>query len=299
MSQPIRDQWAQWVLQRWHGGDPEQQQRVLAELAPVRDRVLKHARITPGAVLLDVGTGAGLIAFGALEKVGPHGTVIFSDISQDLLDHCHALAQERGVLDRCQFLRAAADNLAALADASVDVITTRSVLIYVATKQQAFQEFYRVLKPAGRLSIFEPINRYFDPHPNEFWGFEITPVADLVAKIHAVYGRAQPADANPMTDFDHRDLVTFAEVAGFPEIHQEVQVNVEPGAWQRSWEAFVHTAPNPCAPTLAEAMQAALTPDEAQRFTTHLRPLVETEQGTKRYTWTYLWASKHAVAIDR
>jgi 2-polyprenyl-3-methyl-5-hydroxy-6-metoxy-1,4-benzoquinol methylase len=97
-----------------------------------------HARITPGAVLLDVGTGAGLIAFGAIEQVGPHGTFIFSDISQDLLDHCLAQAGERGVLDRCQFLRAAADNLAALADASVDVVTSRSVLIYVPAKQQAF-----------------------------------------------------------------------------------------------------------------------------------------------------------------
>jgi arsenite methyltransferase len=294
MSQPIRDQWAQWVLHRGHGGDPEQQQRVLAELAPVRDRILQNARITTGEVLLDVGTGAGLIAFGAIEQVGPHGTVIFSDISQDLLDHCHAQARERGVLDRCQFLHAAADDLAALADASVDVVTTRSVLIYVAAKQQAFQEFYRVLKPKGRLSIFEPINRYFDPRPNEFWGFEITPIADLIAKISAVYDRAQPADANPMTDFDHRDLVTFAEAAGFGEIHLDVQVNVEPGGWYRSWDAFVRAAPNPCAPTLAEAMQAALTPDEAQRFTMYLRSLVETEQGTKRYTWAYLRAIKHA-----
>jgi ubiquinone/menaquinone biosynthesis C-methylase UbiE len=48
-------------------------------------------------------------------------------------------------------------------DASVDAVTTRSVLIYVAQKQQVIHEFCRVLKPGGRLSLFEPINRFGEP----------------------------------------------------------------------------------------------------------------------------------------
>jgi arsenite methyltransferase len=43
--------------------------------------------------VLDVGCGDGLIAFGALDRVGEEGQVIFSDISQDLLDHCRSLAE--------------------------------------------------------------------------------------------------------------------------------------------------------------------------------------------------------------
>ena len=35
--------------------------------------------------MLDVECGDGLIAFGALDRVGEEGVVIFSDISQDLL----------------------------------------------------------------------------------------------------------------------------------------------------------------------------------------------------------------------
>ena len=301
MASGIQDQWAQWVLRRGHGGDPEQQQRVFADLYPVRERVLQNARIAEGEVLLDVGAGNGLIAFRALDQVGPHGKVIFSDISQDLLDHCRALAQQIDALDRCQFLRLSADDLFALGAASVDVVTTRSVLIYVAAKQQAFHEFYRVLKANGRLSIFEPINNYFRFRPNqpkEFWGFDVTPIADLVAKIDTVYRRVQPSETSPLLDFDDHDLVTFVQEAGFADIHLELQVHVVAGAWHNNWQAFVHTAPNPCVPTLAEAMQAALTSDEAERLTTYLCPLVEAEQGTKRYAWAYLWALKPADAND-
>jgi ubiquinone/menaquinone biosynthesis C-methylase UbiE len=38
-----------------------------------------------------------------------------------------------------------------VADGSVDVVTTRSVLIYVAEKAQAFAAFARVLRPQGRI----------------------------------------------------------------------------------------------------------------------------------------------------
>jgi ubiquinone/menaquinone biosynthesis C-methylase UbiE len=52
----------------------------------------------------------------------------------------------------------AADSLTEIADRSVDVITTRSVLIYVKDKAAALREFYRVLRSGGRISLFEPIN---------------------------------------------------------------------------------------------------------------------------------------------
>jgi 2-polyprenyl-3-methyl-5-hydroxy-6-metoxy-1,4-benzoquinol methylase len=38
------------------------------------------------------------VAFGALERLSPAGHVVFSDISQDLLDHCHAAAAAEGLL---------------------------------------------------------------------------------------------------------------------------------------------------------------------------------------------------------
>jgi len=214
MTDSNSDIWSQWLLQRRHGGDPQQLQTVLAYLRPIRDKVLQGANVRDNDVVLDVGCGDGLIAFGALEQ-NATCTVIFSDISQDLLDHAQTTARDLGMLERSTFLQAAADDLSLLSDASVDIVTTRSVLIYVAAKQQAFNEFYRVLKPEGRLSIFEPINRFAYPEPPHlFSGYDVTPVMSLAQKVEAVFRHLQPPESDPMLDFDERDLITWAEQAG-------------------------------------------------------------------------------------
>ena len=140
------DPWAEWLARRRYGDDAELRRRGLEELALWRDRVLTNAGLVEGETLLDVGCGQGLIGFGALERGA--GTVVFSDISQDLLELCREAARDLGVSDRCRFMCAFADDLASIEESSVDVVTTRSVLIYVDDKASAFSEFSRVLKPA-------------------------------------------------------------------------------------------------------------------------------------------------------
>ena len=286
-----QDMWSQWLLHRRYGGDPQRMESVLAYLYPVRDKVLSHARLAEGETLLDVGCGDGLIAFGALTSVET-SQVIFSDISQYLLQQAQVAAQEFGMLDRCRFLLAPADDLSALDDASVDAVTTRSVLIYVSAKQQVFDEFYRVLRRRGRLSIFEPINRFgHSDQPHTLWGYDVSPVGEIAQKVRTVYQSLQPSDTDPMLDFDERNLIVFAERAGFREIHLELQIEITPPSGGH-WESFLRTAGNPKIPTLEEAMQQALTPDEADRLVAHLRPLVESKQGIHKSAISDLWATK-------
>jgi hypothetical protein len=54
----------------------------------------------------------------------------------------------------------------------------------------------------------------------------------------------------------------------------------------------MNMAPNPLAPSLAEAIEEALTPDEAERFVAHLRPLYEARATTARFAVAYLRAVK-------
>lgn len=302
MATSAQDQWAQWLLQRRFGGDPQRLQAMLEVLSTWRDRILQNARLAPGERLLDVGCGDGLIAFEALDRVGPHGKVIFSDLSQDLLDHCSSLAHQMQLLDRCQFIQASADDLRMIDSQSVDVVTTRSVLIYVQRKQQAFDEFSRVLKPHGRLSIFEPINRFYYPEPPHlFLGYDVTPIQEIAGKVRAVFERIRERENRPMLDFDERDLLAYAEQAGFAEIHLELHIEMkqprpidqtDPTKKSR-WEGVLKSAGNPLNPTLEEAITQALTPDEAEQFTSYLRPLIETMSGKEQQAVAYLWAEKH------
>ena len=288
------DRWHRWLLDVRHGGDAAYRERDLREfLYPVRDTVLDKAQLRPDDTVLDVGTGDGLIAFGALERLGPSGHVVFSDISQDLLDHCRQAAAAEGLLDRCRFVLAPADSLTDVADGSIDVVTTRSVLIYVKDKASALREFYRVLKPGGRVSLFEPINVLMSlATPDLFSGYDVTPVRAQAARVRALYESIQPPGEDPMLDFDERDLLRHAQDAGFAEIDLDLRVSVKTRKEPVPWELFTHISGNPLIPTLGEAMNAVLSPQEAAEFTAHLRPLVESGAGQLRRALAYLTALK-------
>jgi len=262
---------------------------MLGHLAVVRDKVLDRAGFAAGESLLDVGCGEGLIGFGALERGARH--VVFSDISQDLLDFCRETADALGLSERCSFVKAPAHELAGVADQSVDVVTTRSVLIYVAEKERAFREFFRVLRPGGRVSLFEPINSFgMDERRQGFWGYPSDGLHELAERVEGVYEAIQPP-SDPMLDFDERDLVRMAEDAGFFPIELELQAEVR---WTdpKRWQAFLKSSGNPKIPTIAQAMDKALTPDERERFAEHLRPLVEEGRGVWRMATAYLKAVK-------
>ncbi len=285
-----RDRWAEWLAERRFGGDPEVRAELLEKLGRTRDRVLDNVHQLEGRTLLDVGCGDGLIAFGALERGAAE--VVFSDISADLLEACRELATELGVLGRCRFLLAPADELSDVADSSVDAVTTRSVLIYVRRKQDAFAEFFRVLRPGGRVSVWEPINRFGSGFrtSESFWGYETSGLDAVIDKLDAVFAGLQPDD-DPMLDFDERDLLELAERAGFTELHLELRADVEP-MQPRSWQTFLHTSGNPKLPTLAEAMDRALTPAERRLLAERLAPAVEAGRGTHRLALASLWAVK-------
>jgi arsenite methyltransferase len=256
-----------------------------------RDRVLAAAEPIGGQTIVDVGCGEGLIAFGALDRGARE--VVFVDVSESLLAFCRAEASERGVLDRCRFVRASADELTPLGPASVDVVATRSVLIYVDDKEAAFREFARVLRPGGRLSIFEPINRFGRRSGDTWMGYNLAPVSNLAAKVRSVYEAIQPPDTDAMLNFDERDLLELAERTGFFPIELQLEVEVRP-IEPRTWDGFLNTAGNPRIPTFAEAMERVLTREEGVTFSEHLRPLVEEGRGTWRMAMAHLRAVKPA-----
>ncbi|HWF45277.1 MAG TPA: class I SAM-dependent methyltransferase [Candidatus Kapabacteria bacterium] len=288
------DPWASWLLKRRHGGDERLQHTVIERMKPVRDKVIANAKLKAGDILLDVGTGDGLIGFGAIEKVGADGSVIFSDISQQLLDTCKSCAAEAGLLDRCQFIIANATDLSAINSESVDAVTTRSVIIYVADKQRAFDEFFRVLKPGGHLSIFEPIAKlgWEFVGRDYYHGYDIRPIKDVMDKV-AEHNKAEHNTQSTMGDFDERDLIKMLQQSGFSHIELDLNVTVgKAGLYSGNWEAFYNSSPNPLASSLREKFEAALTEEEQERAIAHLRPLVESNTGHYAQCLAFLRAEK-------
>jgi arsenite methyltransferase len=286
----VEDRWAAWLRRRRSGGDAEVEARTVEQLTEARERILDNAALERGETLLDAGCGNGLVAFGALERGA--GRVVFTDVSEPLLAESRSLAAELGVLELCEFVQASADELSAVPDGSVDVVTTRSVLIYVENKARAFAEFFRVLRPGGRISLFEPINTFgMEERRREFFAFDDPALGSIGVKLDAVFAEAQPPETDAMLDFDDRDLMALAESAGFFPVRTDVRLVVEPSE-PRSWEGFLSSAGNPKLPTFAEAMEQALSPAETDRFVAYLRPRVEQGLGRWRMGSAYLWAGK-------
>jgi SAM-dependent methyltransferase len=282
----VPDRWAEWLRVRRDGGSPEQRRLALEFLAPKRDRILDLADVKPREVLLDVGCGDGLVGLGALDR---GAQVIFSDISEDCLADCRAIAG-----DGAEYRLASATDLG---DVEADVVTTRSVLIYVADKPRAFSEFFRVLRPGGRISLFEPINRFGMEERRETLGFrDVMGVEALLAKVIREVDRveANSGDLDPMIDFDERDLLAHGEDAGFVDLRLELIVEVaqRPMWTTRDWDVFLDSSPNPLAPTFREAMEAALSPAEAARLEGVLRPQVEAGEGTSRMAHAFMVGRK-------
>jgi SAM-dependent methyltransferase len=286
-----RDRWAEWILNRRFGGDEAAAAASLERLREVRDRVLDRAELREGETLIDVGCGDGLIAFGALERSAAR--VIFCDISQDLLD----VARELAAGDpRAEFVHAGAEDLSAIADESVDVVTTRSVIIYVTEKRRAFAEFFRVLRPGGRLSMFEPINRFGFPEPEgRFLGIDVEEIWPLARRVRDRYN-AMVGDEGPMLDFDERDLLELAHDVGFASADLQLEAGVERGRlWGRKpppFERILKTAPNPNAPTFEEVLDAELDAAERERFLAHVRPRFEAGEMVGRFAVAYLRARR-------
>jgi ubiquinone/menaquinone biosynthesis C-methylase UbiE len=284
----VTDRWAQWLLERRHGGDEAALAEMLSFLEPIRDRVLEDASIEAGDTVLDVGCGDGLIGFGALRQVGPGGRVIFSDVSQELLDRCVEIAGGDG---RCSFVRASATDLGEVAGNSVDVVTVRSVLIYVDDRDAAFAEFFRVLRPGGHLSVFEPLNSFEYPGPADRWGpWDVAPVRELADRVKGVFTAIHDRAGNSMHDFGADDMAGWAERAGFSQVRVNATYELTPAQPSPSWDTDVHQAANPLVPSLAEAIDAVLDDEEAARFRAHLRAKAMAGDGVERGAYAHLRA---------
>ena len=119
----------------------------------LRRRALVHEALgaVPGDRVLDAGCGPGFYVAETLERVGPEGTVVGVDASEPML----ALAAKRCEgHDNVRFEQGDVTSLP-VADADFDRALSVQVLEYVADIPAALAELLRVLRPGGRVLIWD------------------------------------------------------------------------------------------------------------------------------------------------
>ena len=99
--------------------------------------------------ILDVGTGTGTLALGALDR-WPQATVTAVDPSRTMLRLAESAARLRGdgVVDRLRLKAGWADSLP-VPDAAVDLALSSFVIQLVPSRIAALREMHRTCGPAG------------------------------------------------------------------------------------------------------------------------------------------------------
>jgi len=188
-------------------------------------------------------------------------------------------------------VHASAIDLSPIPTASVDVVVERAVLLFIEDRNRAFQEYHRVLRPGGRLSLGEPLNVWMSAdRPGYLWGYDVTEVVDLERRLHEAARSSGAATDDLLGGFDDRDLIAMAHDAGFSRIDVQTDLSLAPPPARDDLDVFLDTAPNPLAPTTRALVAAALSPAEAERFTAVLGESVRLGRGERRQASTLLRA---------
>jgi len=224
------------------------------------DRLAALLNWSSGQRVLDVGTGTGVIAWRAAERVGAGGQVMGVDCAWRMVNQARAAAQ--GQWRNVSFAQMDAEFLG-LPDASFDLVVCAFSLFQFVDMGRALAEMYRVLKPGGQVGLSN-------------WGPEFfTPVAAMQRDLFREYG-LRPLLTNPIT-FKHDQMRGLMEAAGFVQV-ELVQDHVE--LWfeqpQEVWNWNAAMGPFPI--MLEQQLTCEQRQEVERRYVEMLIPL-QTPQG--------------------
>lgn len=130
-----------------------------------RRRAVRMLSIPRGGALLDVAAGTADVALDAIRAFPDLGLVLATDFSAPMLDLAKRKIEKAGLESRMFAAVADAEELP-FPDESMDAVTIAFGIRNVVGVPTALSEFFRVLRPGGRLLVLEfaePRGRVFGP----------------------------------------------------------------------------------------------------------------------------------------
>lgn len=118
-----------------------------------RDKAASFAR--PGMSVLDLCTGTGDLAFKIAKKIGPQGTLVGVDFTEEMLDLAERKKQKMCPGSNISFRLSYAEDLPFKSESFDLVVSAFAMRNVIANLERVLKEMFRVLKPNGQILILD------------------------------------------------------------------------------------------------------------------------------------------------